>query len=270
MRKAALRRSFRVLSVISAVLVLSLLGAGVASAQLGQPTPVTEQAQQMHSLYLIVTAAAAVVFVAVEGALLYMIFRYRRRSDELPPQTHGNSLLEIVWTTIPVVIVLILFVSSFVVLLRVQKDGKPEDLTVNVTGFQFSWSFEYDLADLGRGSVPPAQGKVSVTGTAAVEPELVLPVGEPVEFKLNSNDVIHSFYVPNFLYKLDVIPGRTNSFTVTPNQTGTFRAQCAELCGLNHALMRFSVRIVTRAEFDQYIAGLASQQLGGQGSARVP
>ena len=266
--------------VLSLVVIGSLLTVGVASAQLGTPEPITDEAEDIHNLYLIVTAAAAVVFVAVEAALLYMIFRYRRRSDELPPQTHGNNLLEVIWTTIPIIIVLLLFVSSFVVLLEVEEDADAEALTVNVEGFQFSWTFAYDMQDLGATqAAPPAEeGTVSVTGFAGEEnePELWIPIDEPVEFVLNSNDVIHSFYVRDFLYKLDVIPGRENSFTVTAREPGRYQAQCAELCGINHALMRFHLVVVTRAEFDQYIARLAEEEGvqppedGVQEQARVP
>ncbi|MCC7363758.1 MAG: cytochrome c oxidase subunit II [Dehalococcoidia bacterium] len=253
--------------IFSLVLLGSLLSVGAASAQFGQPKPVTEEADSLHTLYLLVTVAGFIVFALVTGALLYMVVRYRRRSDELPPQTHGNNLLEVIWTTIPIVIVLFLFVSSFVVLLDVEEDAEPEDLTVNVTGFQFSWEFVYDLADLGRGEGPGGEGTVSVIGTGSEEPLLVIPVNEPVEFKLTSNDVIHSFYVRNFLYKLDVVPGLDNSFKVTAHETGTFEAQCAELCGLDHALMRFQVQVMERPDFDAYIAGLASEQLE---QARVP
>jgi cytochrome c oxidase subunit 2 len=203
---------------------------------------------------LLLLAIAAVVFVLVEGALVYMIFRYRKRSDVLPAQTHGNNLLEIIWTSIPLIITLTLFVFSFIVLVDVEHDSKAEDLTVDVQGFQFQWAFTYNQNDLGPGSDPNAKGTFTITGTAANEPTVVIPVDEPVEFRLKSTDVIHSFYMRDFLYKLDVIPGRDNKFTVTAKEIGTLDGQCAELCGLNHALMRFHMQVVSRADFDKYIA----------------
>ncbi|MCK9520426.1 MAG: cytochrome c oxidase subunit II [Dehalococcoidia bacterium] len=270
MNTATWRKNFRrSLFIVSAAISALLLSVSVASAGWGQPSGITEEAERMHTLYLIVTASAAVVFVLVEVALVYIIFRYRKRSDELPPQTHGNNLLEVVWTSIPILIVIGLFVSAFVVLVDVEEDADPEALTIDVTGFQFQWEFAYNLNDLGPGSDPNADGTVSVIGTAANQPTLVIPVGEPVEFRLISNDVIHSFYIRDFLYKLDVVPGRDNRFTVTPKQTGEFIGQCAEYCGVDHEAMRFKLHVVERDEFDRYIADL---QGGGSGnaSARLP
>ncbi|MFN0145913.1 MAG: cytochrome c oxidase subunit II [Dehalococcoidia bacterium] len=242
-------------------MLLSLITATSAFADAsGQPAGITEEAGDMHNLYLLVLGMALVVFVLVEAALIFIIFRFRKQSDALPPQTHGNNALEIIWTSIPIVIVLILFVFSFVVLVRVDDKAKAEDLTVEVQGFQFCWSFTYHLNDLGRGGDKNATGNVVETqpNCEAVEPVLVIPVNEPVEFKLKSTDVIHSFYVRDFLYKLDVVPGRDNSFQVTANETGTFEGQCAELCGANHALMRFRLRVVERSEFDTFISERAA------------
>lgn len=263
MRTVARRWSFRGVSILFSSAFVLFLATGFATAgTAGARNPITKEADKIQHLYFLVTAMGLVVFVAVAGALLFMVFRYRKRSDELPPQTHGNNLLEIVWTTIPIVIVLILFVFSFITLVNVEHDSKPENMTVEVTGFQFQWQFVYKLNDLGKGSNPNAQGEVTVIGKAGEqnEPTLVIPVNEPVEFKLVSHDVIHSFFVRDFLYKLDVIPGRDNRFTVTANETGTFTGQCAELCGINHALMRFHVKVVTRDEFDKFIADQSGQK----------
>ena len=257
MGNAARRWSFRTAIIFSLVALLALLTVTSAFADAsGQPAGITKEAKDMHKLYLLVLGMALLVFVLVEAALVFIIFRFRKRSDTLPPQTHGNNALEIVWTAIPIVIVLILFVFSFIVLVRVDKSAKAEDLTVDVQGFQFCWSFTYHLNDLGKGSDPKATGDVVETqpNCDKQQPVLIIPVNEPVEFRLKSTDVIHSFYVRDFLYKLDVVPGRNNSFKVTAKETGTFQGQCAELCGLNHALMRFQVQVVERSEFDKFIS----------------
>jgi cytochrome c oxidase subunit 2 len=251
----ARRWSFRAALIFALVILTTLVTATSAFANIsGQPSGITDEARKMHDLYLVVLGMALLVFVAVEAALLFMIFRFRKKSDALPPQIHGNNVLEVVWTTIPIVIVLVLFVASFVVLLDVEQDADDNALTIHVEGFQFSWRFTYDMNDLGPGSDPNAEGQFSIIGTAAQIPTLVMPVDEEVEFVLSSPDVIHSFYVRDFLYKLDVIPGRTNRFSVTARETGTFEGQCAELCGLNHALMFFHLRVVTREEFDAFVA----------------
>lgn len=243
-------RSIALLAIAS----LGVAGLEPAAAQLGQPDPVTDQARDMNDLYVFVLAMAAVVFIAVEGALVYAIIRYRRRSkDELPAQTHGSNVLELMWTGIPVAIVIALFTYSFIVLQDVNADAEEDDMTVNVTGFQFQWQFDYALNDLGEFTRSGSEETISILGTPGDEPTLVMPVDEPVEFVLNSNDVIHSFYVPEFLYKLDVIPGQENRFVVTARETGTFSGQCAELCGVDHALMRFDVQVMERDEFDAWV-----------------
>jgi len=251
-------RVIRRTSLIVSAALLAIATISPALAGWGMPTPITDQAQRIQDLWVFTLIIAVAVFFGVEGALLYAIIRFRKRSDELPKQTHGSMALEIVWTSIPVLIVIALFSYSFIVLRDVEKKAPENALTIDVTGFQFSWEFGYSLNDLGRNSDPNASGKFSILGTAAKEPTFVIPVGEPVEFRLKSNDVIHSFFLPNFHYKLDVIPGRDNRFVITAKETGEFTGQCAELCGLNHALMRFHVRVVDRNEFDKWVAEQAA------------
>jgi cytochrome c oxidase subunit 2 len=264
MRNAVRRWSLRATFIGAIVASFSLLTVSSASADVGfgQPIPTTREAVTMHHLYLLVLAIAAVVFVLVEGALLFAIIRFRKKSDELPPQTHGNNLLEIIWTTIPVVIVLVLFTFTFLTLVSVEHDSHPEDMTIDVQGFQFQWQFTYHKDDLGKKSDPnltlPKDVVIIGKGGTEGEPTLMLPVGERIEFRLSSQDVIHSFYVRNFLYKLDVIPGRDNKFTVTPDKTGEYIGQCAELCGPGHGVMRFHVKIVTRQEFDKFLVDAAN------------
>lgn len=270
MRHLANLPAKKLLAVAAVPALLGLLTIGSAAADWSQPTAITNEAGDMRKLYLLVLAMGAVVFLIVEGALVLMLIRYKKRSNDLPPQIEGNNLLEIIWTGIPIVIVFVLFVFSFIVLVRVENKSDEEDITIRVNAFQFSWEFVYNTEDLGRttGQAPEA-GAISIIGTAAEEPVLVIPVGEPVHFELRGNDVIHSFYVRNFLYKLDVIPGRDNDFVVTANTTGEFQGQCAELCGLNHAEMRFTLRVLERAEFDAWVA---EQEITAapEAAARVP
>lgn len=244
-----LRRAVLLLSFA----LLALASVSLAAAQAGTPDPITREGERIGELWVFTLIIAAVVFFAVEGALLYALVRYRKKSNELPKQTHGSTIVEFIWTGIPVLIVIALFTYSIIVLRDVENEAEPQDLTINVTGFQFSWQFEYALNDLGTNNDPGADGVITIIGNAAQEPELVIPVGEPVEFALSSPDVIHSFYVRDFLYKLDVVPGRDNRFVITAKETGEFFGQCAELCGLDHALMRFRLRVVERDEFDAWV-----------------
>lgn len=254
MRLSGIRRPFSRTVVLVSVALLALLSIGVASAQTGQAGGITKEAHNLHQLYVFVLIMAVAVFVIVEGLILFAVFRWRRKSDELPPQFHGSSVVEIMWTGIPVLIVVAIFAYSFIVLRQVEHSSNDCNTTVNVEGFQFQWAFTYNLNQLGGCKNPNAQGSFTITGTQAKEPTLVIPVDEPVEFKLTSHDVIHAFYIRDFLYKLDVIPGRANEFTVTPTKIGTFVGQCAELCGLDHAFMRFHVQVMSRADFDAWIS----------------
>jgi len=260
MGRVPLPRHFRLFTALIASALLALLATGTASAI--QPGGITDEARKMNELFWIVTIAGLVVFVLVAAALVYALIRYRRQGDELPPQFHGGTKIEALMVGIPVVIVIALFTVSMITLVDIDGPAEDDALTIEVTGFQFSWQFAYDLGDLGTNTDPNAEGTIAIIGTPANDPVLYLPVDEKVEFLLISNDVIHSFYVRDFLYKLDLIPGRVNSFAVTPRVTGDFSAQCAELCGTDHALMRFTVRVVEREEFDAWVADEAARQLG--------
>jgi cytochrome c oxidase subunit 2 len=257
MRKAARRWPVRTTGILFFVALLSVLSINVAVAldPTGQSPGVTEEANTMHDLYIFVTLLAGSVFLAVEAALVFMIFRFRKKSDELPPQIHGNNVLEIIWTAIPMIIVIGLFVASFIVLIDVEQDADDEALSIDVEGFQFGWNFTYHFGDLGpERSEGDSEETFEIGGPGRDQPTVVIPIGEPVEFRLSSPDVIHSFYVRDFLYKLDVVPGRDNRFTVTANEIGTFEGQCAELCGIDHSVMRFNVQVMSQEDFDAFVA----------------
>jgi len=212
------------------------------------PEPMTTQAEEVRTLFLIIFGLGALVFVGVEGFLIYAVFRYRRRDDRLPAQHHGNTKVEIVWTVIPTVIVLILFVTSMFTLGDISTRG-DNPIRIEVEGQQFSWTFRY------------ANG-VSVTGNVLAPPVLVVPTGQPVRLALVSRDVIHSFFVPAFLVKTDVVPfgqGQApNELEFTVTAPGTYRGQCAELCGTLHADMTFAVQAMAPADFEAWLATAAS------------
>ena len=157
------------------------------------PEPETTEAKATFGLYVIVLIMAAVVFIGVEGFILYSVIRYRRRDDRLPAQLHGNNLVEVIWTVIPTVIVVVLFVLSFSTLGTVQATTDRPAVVVEVDGFQWQWTFRY------RDSDNNPDNDYSVTGSAAEPPVMGLPVGVPIRLLLHSQDVIHSFFVPHFL-----------------------------------------------------------------------
>lgn len=246
------RSSVTIASLSVAVLGVAALLAG-CSPQAGNPdqppglfpvTPVTEAGQATSNLYDIIFWIAVIVFVLVEGLLIYitLAFRRRRTDTELPKQTHGSNLLEILWTIVPAITVTLLFMAALVTLNEeAEASLSTPSLVIDVTGFQWQWTFEY--ADQG----------LSFTGTGRTGPVMALPVNEQVRIRLHATDVIHSFYVPQFLYKKDVVPGRVNEFDVVVNDPGIYSGQCAEFCGLSHADMRFTVEAMSRADFDAWV-----------------
>jgi cytochrome c oxidase subunit II len=214
-------------------------------------TPVTDRSLATKQLYDIVFYIAVVVFVVVEGLIIFTVFRYRRRGtdDGLPPQTHGNNLVEVIWTAIPLAIVLFLFAASWQTLNTV--DAKtPSTVNVRAVAARFQWRFDY----LDRPDGPDAKVVLSQAVPVGEDGGLVLPVGEPVHISLTSPDVIHAFYVPKFLFKRDVVPGKLNTFDFTVDEPGTFRGQCAELCGTYHGSMVFEVHALPKGDFDAWFA----------------
>jgi cytochrome c oxidase subunit II len=212
------------------------LGAGCA------PTSVTEQGRAIYAVYNLFLYIAAVVFVVVAGLLIWSMIRYRRRGDELPRQIHGSNKLELTWTLIPLLLVIVLFVVTIQGQNKaLQKSARPA-LEVDVTAFQWSWRFAYQ----GQG--------VEVVGSPGNMPEMVVPVGQPVRIRLGSADVVHSFYVPRTLFKRQAIPGRTTEFDLTFEKVGTYQGHCVQFCGLAHDDMLFKVRVVTPGEFQSWLA----------------
>ena len=245
-RTVARSRRRSVLRAGAPLLLIGLLGGCLLP-----PEPVTEVGEDVFNLYVIVLILPGIVFVGVEGFILYAIVRYRRKpgDETLPEQIHGNTAVEVIWTLIPTVIVLILFGFSMATLGDVEARSENPGVTVQVDGFQWNWTFRYE-----DGPVVQAQG--------GEPPVLTVPVGEPVRLVLNSLDVNHSFYVPQFLIKRDLIDlgenGRDNELEFTITEAGTYAGQCAEFCGTSHAEMVFTVEAMPREEFDAYLAALES------------
>ncbi len=227
----------------------------------GQRQPVTDAGERMQSLWTGSWLVLMLVGALVWGLIFYACFAFRRRNaeDPLPMQVRYNLPVEAAYIAAPLIVVTFFFfftvrdtnaVSGTT--LSGASTNLRSDHQVGVVGKQWSWDFNY------------LNEKVFETGTPARRPVLVLPVGESVRFTVDSRDVIHSFWIPAFLYKLDAIPGRHNTFVVTPTRTGTFAGKCAELCGYQHSRMLFEVKVVERAAYETYIAGLKAKGQTGE------
>jgi cytochrome c oxidase subunit 2 len=241
--------------VVLAVAVLAgawtVLNADAIVRSFWPPNAASSQGQAIHDLYTIVFVIAAVIFFVVEGLIIWTVIRYRRRpgDDELPPQTHGHNLAEIVWTVVPTLIVIFLFFVSWQTLNTVEATAAQPDLKVRAHAGQFQWTFDYLPADATTGTEEP---EFSVTAPMAPDGGLVLPAGRTTHLFLTSNDVIHAFYVPQFLFKRDAVPGHINQFDLSVNADyagTTMHGQCAELCGTGHRIMTFDVVVMTPEDF---------------------
>ena len=218
----------------------------------GWPESVTPQAESMRQLWTWSVIAALAIGVLVWGLMFWSMAFHRKKSEELPRQFQYNVPLELVYTAIPFVLVVILFYFTAVSQNYVMAKSESPDQTVNVKSFQWNWEFNYPEYRTPDGE------PVRTVGTNDEIPLLVLPVGESVRYNLSSADVIHSFFVPEFHFKRDTFPypdknNQDSSFENVIDREGSFVGRCAELCGTYHAMMNFEVRALSPDKFEQYM-----------------
>jgi cytochrome c oxidase subunit 2 len=214
-------------------LLLLILLPAVALADPPSPLiPASESASSIANLYWSIFGVALVIFLLVEGLLIYTLIRFRQKDPQvIPAKVHGSTPLEIAWTAAPALILVMVFVLM-VRTMAATAAPPSEGLQIKVIGHQWWWEFQY-----------PELGITTAN-------ELRIPVGEPVIVELTSNNVIHSFWIPQLAGKMDVVPGQTNSMWFQADQAGNYRGQCAELCGAQHANMNFMVIAQSAAEFN--------------------
>jgi len=213
---------------------------------------VTNHAVTTLSLWQGSWIAAWAVGAITWGLILWpvMFHRRKRNQTELPPQTRYNLPIEVFYTVVPLIAVAVFFYFTARDETSIMKTSANPDHRITVTGIQWSWQFTYD-SDGGA--------QATTTGTPAKPPTLWLPQGQSVQFRLVSDDVIHSFWVPAFLFKMDVIPGQVNRFEIVPKKVGTYSGKCAELCGQDHARMLFNVKVVTPEQYQARVAQVKAE-----------
>jgi cytochrome c oxidase subunit 2 len=217
------------------------------------PDRASAEGPYTYELWKWAWVAAMVTGVIVWGLIFYAVVKFRRRSDdEVPRQTRYNLPLEVFYTIAPILMVIVFFYWTVNVQDTVLEMKDDPDVTVDVVGQQWSWTFNH--TEQGEGGSTPY-----TAGTASDIPTLVLPVDQTVQFNLHSPDVIHSFGVDAFLMKMDVVPGRINQFQVHTTEIGDYTGKCFELCGTYHSRMLFDVKIVSQADYDAYLAGLVEE-----------
>ena len=237
-----------------------------AEQLMGQPTPggiglqpaaspLKHAAHDFHDFILLPIITLICVFVL--GLLIWCVVRYNKRSNPIPAKWSHNTLVEVVWTVVPVLILMAISVVSFKLLFAYHDMPKP-DLTVKATGYQWYWGYELPDQKVGEfvsNMLPEDEAKAKNVPyrLAATEP-LVVPVNKTVRVLVTGADVIHAFALPAFGLKIDAIPGRINETWFRAERTGTFYGQCSELCGVDHAFMPLEIKVVTQPEFEAWVA----------------
>ena len=243
------RRLF--IQMLTIGLVASIVGVALCLWMDWFPEPASTQAGPIDTLWDWLLIASVPFFVLVMTVAIYSVTQFRARpgheGDGVP--LHGNTRLEVVWVTIPFIVVTVLAIYAGVVLADIE-EKKPNSLVVKAQAQQFTWHFEY-----------PQDG-----GKPVKSDVLWLPVNRPVDFDLEANDVLHSFWVPEFRMKKDVVPGQTTHVRVTPTKEGVYNVVCAELCGLGHSTMRVRALVVSQERFDEWLASKQKPAAGGGGA----
>lgn len=232
-RSSSEMRHFIIVGVLT--IVGTILMALLLKYSLPLPTEASTQALTVDRVFDVHIILVSFFFSLVMVFMLYSLVVFRRRQGDDRPGEHfeGNTALEIVWTVVPLLIVFGLMALGVTSLNKVTK-AQDNEAVVQVQGFQWSWVFEYP--------------------DGVISPELVLAVDQPVRFEMTSKDVIHSFWVPEFRIKQDLVPGRTTVVRITPREEGEYKLRCAELCGLSHWSMLAPVRVVSQEEYDAWLS----------------
>lgn len=253
-----------------AAVLASLPAAAFAAWELNMPVGVTELSRRIHALHMLILWVCVVIAVAVFGVMIYSIVKFRRSQGAVAATFDHSTRAEIVWTVIPIVILVAMAVPAAATLVRIE-DTRNSDLTVKVTGYQWRWHYEYldrnvaFFSTLARDSDAARQLDSGIDPASVpnylldVDRPLVVPVGKKVRVLLTAGDVIHAWWVPAFGMKKDAIPGFVNELWFRADQTGIYRGQCAELCGRDHAFMPVVVDVRSEEDFDSW---LKSQQQG--------
>lgn len=233
--------------------IAALIGTGISLLIDWFPQPASVEASQIDLLYDVLLIASVPIFVLVMTVAIYSVIKFRARPGDTRdgPPTHGNARLEVVWVTIPFLLVSALAVYGWLVLIDIE-EPEPDALVVDVRAEQFTWSFAYPQED----------------GPPVLSNELRLPVDRQAHFRIETEDVIHSFWVPAFRLKQDTVPGITTTTRLTPTEEGEFDVVCAELCGIGHSTMRQSVRVMPEEEFTAWLTD--AQEALAQEGAEAP
>jgi cytochrome c oxidase subunit II len=260
---------FAVARAVLASLITSAAGSAAAiQSRFNLAPPVTPVAQEVYSLHNLMLVICTVIFVAVFSVMFYSVWKHRKSKGAVAANWHENTTVEIIWTVIPFLIVIVMALPATRTVVAM-KDTSNSDLTIKVTGYQWKWGYDYlrgegeGISFLSQLSTPVAQieGREPRTNTYLIEVDnpLVVPVNKKVRVITTANDVIHAWWVPAFAVKQDAIPGFARDTWFRAEKIGTFRGQCAELCGKDHAFMPIVVQVVSAEDYSKWVSSKKQQ-----------
>lgn len=231
-----------------------------ADYQLNMPRGVTPISHDIYNLHMTIFWICVAIGIVVFGVMIYSMIKHRKSLGHTPATFHGSTKIELIWTIIPFLILIVMAVPATIVLIRMDDDKKP-DINIKITGYQWRWQYEYldyGISFFSNLATPIAQTQNQQAKNPwyllEVDHPLILPVHKKVRFLVTSNDVIHAWWVPDLGIKRDAIPGFIHEAWARIDTPGTYRGQCAELCGLNHAYMPIVVIAVPEDQFNQWVA----------------
>ena len=263
-----IQKRFSVFSMAAASLLAMPAWADWA---VNMPRGVTDISHKVYDMHMLAFWIMCVVAVGVFGAMFISILKHRKSKGAQPADFHESVAVEVVWTILPFIILIILALPAARTLIA-QEDDSNAEMTIKITGYQWKWQYEYPESGVSFFSTLSENSRDARRLDSGIDPEtvenylldvdnpLVIPVDTKVRLLLTANDVIHSWWVPDFAIKKDAIPGFINTMWTKVNETGTYRGQCTELCGRDHGFMPVVVEVVEKAEFNQWLAAQVEAQ----------
>jgi cytochrome c oxidase subunit 2 len=258
----------------SCLLMVSPAFAEIVPWQINFPKPATPTMEHIISFHNMMLYIITAITLFVMGLLIYVIIRFNAKANPVPSTTTHNITLEVLWTIVPVIILIVIAVPSFKLLFFEARNPEPE-LTVKVTGYQWYWGYEYpDNGDIQITSYMLKDSEIDTSKgqkrLLSVDNQMVIPVDTNIVFQVTAADVLHAFAVPQFGIKIDAVPGRLNSTWARVTKTGTYYGQCSELCGKGHAFMPIEIKVVTKEEFAEWIKSKGGKMKEPEQAAVIP
>jgi cytochrome c oxidase subunit II len=255
----------RVLAPVLALLALSIAGPAWSDFELNMPVGVTTTSREVYELHMLILWICVVIGAGVYGAMIVAIVKFRKSKGAVPAKFTHSYALEVIWTIIPAVILVAMAVPAAETLIRME-DTRASELTIKITGYQWRWHYDYIDEEVGFYSTLDRESNAARRLDSGIEPEtvdnyllkvdneVVVPINTKVRLLVTAADVLHAWWVPALAVKKDAVPGFINETWFTADTEGTYRGQCAELCGMDHGFMPIVVRVASQEDYDAWLS----------------